>query len=163
MNYFTKLSPKDFINLKGVGLVNREMMDQYYSEKDNLELLAMALRRAFRVEFQMLEDMYEYNLRTVLMTCENQIISKTSISNVVLYEAQNPDDVMNTLMRNLRKAAELYRRYRARTTHWSHYLWADDWNSQLPPLPKLTMHRWDPSEQKWLKVDGVEDVGLKEN
>lgn len=34
---------------------------------------------------------------------------------------------------------------------WSHYLWAEDWNSQRPK-PKLTMSIWDPVDKMWRKT-----------
>lgn len=104
----------------------RTQVMQHIWEKQNMQLLTKALRSAFRVEIQLLDDMFEYNLKTVLMTCGGQIISKTSISNVVFYEAEQPEDVMDVIMKNLHKAAELYRNYRGRTTNWSHYFLVEE-------------------------------------
>lgn len=31
---------------------------------------------------------------------------------------------------------------------WSHYLWAEDWNSQRP-LPRLSMSVWNQETKQW--------------
>lgn len=117
----------------------------YLAEVGREFLIIDAFRKATQIDFITWED-FDTQMHHFVVEIKGTPVWNKAVTRAELLEMPDPKIVLEEARPHIqRHVAQLFEKL-----PWSHYLWAEDWNSQRPK-PELSTSVWDEKTKTWIK------------